>query len=275
MRLFSIASGSSGNCIYVGDGIQLPDEPLCTNTTGLLIDAGISTKRIVDGLLQNNIDPARLDAILITHEHSDHVRGLSVLSRKYQIPIYGTYKTLQHILRSSCGERIPRELFVPIETNKPFSVGNIEVVAHSISHDAADPVMYTLTGEDKKIGVATDMGCYTDEIIEALGGSDVLYLESNYDRNMLLVGIYPYVLKQRILSSTGHLSNDDSAELLCSLMHEQLKVVILAHLSKENNYPELAYQCMKNAIESSWHYETGKPQLIIAGRDVPMDCIEI
>ncbi len=273
MRVFSIASGSSGNCIYVGSG----QSALCEcdpSATNLLIDAGISTKRIVSGLEQNLIRPEQLDGILITHEHSDHIKGLPVLSKKYQVPIYGTEATLCQIRNSTGGKDIPIDLFVPIHPGDSFAIGNIQIESHSTSHDAANPVMYTMSSGDKKIGIATDLGCYSEEIIASLQGADVLYLESNYDRNMLLVGIYPYYLKQRILGKCGHLSNDDSAELMAKLMHERLKVVILAHLSKENNYPELAYQTMQNAIDSMWHFDTSKPRLLVANRDVPMECIE-
>lgn len=274
MRIFSIASGSSGNCIFVGSGGSTEQDVGCGAATNVLVDAGVSTKRIVAGLEQNFIEPGQLDGILITHEHSDHIMGLPVFARKYHIPIYGTKETLAHIARTSGGKNIPGELFVPITPGETFCIGNMTIESHGTSHDAANPVMYTLGCEQKKVGIATDLGCYSEEIISGLQGADVLYLESNYDRNMLLVGIYPYYLKQRILGSCGHLSNDDSAELMLRLMHEHLKVVILAHLSKENNYPELAYQTMRNAIDSGWCYGTDKPRLLVANRDVPMECIE-
>ncbi len=271
MRIFSIASGSSGNCVYVGS--------LCedgrTGKTHLLVDAGISAKRIVAGLAQNFISPEQIDGILITHEHSDHIKGLSVLARKYRIPIYGTLETLQAIASGSTGKEIPTDFFVPIEVGREFIIGDIRVNTCNTSHDALNPILYTFSCKGKKLGFATDLGCFSDEIVGRLCGADMLYIESNYDRNMLLVGIYPYYLKQRILGRGGHLSNDDSAELVGRLLHAGLRVVMLAHLSKENNYPQLAYQTMKNEIDRAWCFSTEHPRLLVADRDVPSECITL
>lgn len=231
MKLYSIASGSSGNCIYVG-----------SNNTNLLVDAGISAKRIEYGLSDIDILPDTIQGILITHEHSDHISGLGALARKYHIPIYATYETARALQQMKNLGDIPRELYNYIKPDEAFSINDINVEPFSTSHDASNPVCYTMRSEGQKIGIATDLGKYDDYIISKLEGSELLFIEANHDVNMLMVGKYPYYLKQRILGDRGHLSNDTSADLISRLIHPQLQYIMLAHLSKENNYEELAYE---------------------------------
>lgn len=231
MKLCSIASGSSGNCIYVG-----------SQNTNLLVDAGISAKRIENGLNGIDIMPDTLQGILITHEHSDHVQGLGVLARRYHIPIYATYETASAITRIKSLGDIPEGLFHHITPNEPFLINDINVEPFSTSHDASDPVCYSMQSGGHKVGIATDLGKYDDYIISKLEDSELLFIEANHDVNMLMVGKYPYYLKQRILGDRGHLSNDTSADLISRLIHPRLKHILLAHLSKENNYEELAYE---------------------------------
>lgn len=263
MRFCSIASGSSGNCVYVG----------CQNTN-LLIDAGISGKRIEKGLAEIGIEPSSVNAILITHEHSDHIQGAAILARKYKIALYGTKKTLDYIYKTD--GKLCSEYICPISPDNSFFVGDIEVTPFKISHDACDPVSYSLRADGKKLGVVTDLGFYDDYIIKNLTGADALYVEANHDINMLMVGSYPYSLKQRISGSKGHLSNDDCGRLVCGLQHEGLKYVVLAHLSKENNYAELAYETVRAEVLMNWKYES-KPVITVANRDIPsamiyLDC---
>lgn len=234
MELCSIASGSSGNCIYVG-----------TDDTHLLVDAGISKKRIEEGLHSIDIDPEKLDGILITHEHSDHISGLGVMARKYHMPIYAPPETVHGIFYGSNVGRIEPELFHYIEPDGSFEIGDVEVTPFSIPHDAANPVGYTFRSGDKKIGVATDLGVYNDTIMENLKGAQALLLEANHDVHMLEAGTYPYYLKRRILGERGHLSNENSGILLGRIWHKELKHVFLGHLSKENNYPDLAYESVR------------------------------
>jgi len=235
MRLTSIASGSSGNCIYVG-----------SDTTHLLVDVGISGKRVEAGVNELDLSIKQIDGILITHEHSDHIAGLGVLARKHSIPIYATPLTKAAILdvRSKCGDIDP-DLICEIYPDDKLTIKDITVNPMRISHDAADPVAYRFKCEGKKAAVVTDLGTFNDYTVESLKGMDVLFLEANHDVRMLEVGPYPYYLKKRILGDRGHLSNARSGELLTKLIHDGLQTVYLGHLSKENNMPELAYESVR------------------------------
>jgi len=240
MKICSLASSSSGNCIYVG-----------TDRTHILIDAGISCKRVKSGLELINIDPAGIDAVLITHEHSDHIRGLGVLSRRYSIPIYATELTWRAVLSSGTVGEIDKNLFHKISPDKDFAINEIAIHPFRTPHDAADPVCYTFTKDKKKISIATDLGCYNSYIAEKLKGSNVLFIEANHDIEMLKNGSYPFYLKKRILSDKGHLSNEVSGRLLSELLHDKLQYIILGHLSKENNRPEIADETVRSCIELS------------------------
>ena len=240
MRFFSIASGSSGNCIYAG-----------SESTHLLIDAGISKKRIIDGLNGAGIDGDDIDAIFVTHEHGDHIKGLGVMARKYRIPMYASQKTIDYIVGSgSCGEIDPG-LFVPVLADESVSVGDMEVMPFRISHDAVDPLSYSITNNGKKISVVTDLGEYDDYILSHIKKSDILFVEANHDVRMLQTGRYPYSLKQRILGKKGHLSNETCGRMILESLHGGLKQVILGHLSRENNYDRLALETVKLELAAS------------------------
>ena len=221
MRMCSIASGSSGNCIYVG-----------SDDTHLLVDTGISKKRIEEGLKKLEIRGDELDGILITHEHSDHIQGLGVFSRKYEIPVYATPGTIEGILSYSGLGRMPEGLLHPIHTDEPFALGDVTVSPFAISHDANEPSGYRLECGGKSVAVATDLGKYDSYTVEHLQNLDAVLLEANHDIHMLEVGGYPYYLKQRILGDKGHLSNELSGRLLCDILHDNLKHIVLEHLSK-------------------------------------------
>lgn len=255
MIFLSIASGSSGNCAYIG-----------TDETHILVDCGISCKKIEQGLEKQGVTPDMLGGILITHEHSDHIIGIGTLARKYQIPVYGTIETLAAIKRSNSGKSIPMELLMNISPAYKFNIGDIEISATEISHDAAHPVCYRLSDGKHTVAMATDLGEYDSSVVEHLSGADVVYLESNYDPDMLMVGPYPYYLKQRIDGPRGHLSNEVSTELALKLLHPELKHFVLAHLSKENNFPEIAYQTYKNMLDANWGI-SGCPEVMVAKRD--------
>lgn len=263
MKLCSIASGSSGNCIYVG-----------SEQTNLLVDAGISAKRIEYGLNKIDINPDTIQGILITHEHSDHVSGLGVLARRYHIPIYATYETAVAFRRSKSMGEISDELMNYVEPDKAFMINDISIEPFSTSHDAANPVCYTMSMDKGKIGIATDLGKYDDYILSKLNGSDLLLIEANHDINMLMVGKYPYYLKQRILGERGHLSNDSCADLICKLVEKKNRRIILAHLSKENNYEELAYETVLCEL-SRLGIPLSDFNLSVARRDVPSDMVVI
>lgn len=264
MKICSIASGSSGNCIYIGG-----------NDTNILIDVGISGKKIENGLKEINISPQNIDGILITHEHSDHVKGLGVMSRRYGIPIYATKATWNELMNTSSLGKIDDELHNVIIPNEDFSIKEFTIHPFNSYHDAIDPVCYTIQNGYKKISVATDLGCYDEYIMEKLQGSNILFIEANHDVNMLQVGKYPYFLKRRILSDIGHLSNEMSGKLVTNLYHKKLTHIILGHLSKENNYPELAYESVKMEIMASQIIDCDKINLCVAKRDANSDLIII
>ncbi len=234
MELASIASGSSGNCIYIGN-----------QNSHFLVDAGISRKRIVEGLADMEIQPEEIDGIFITHEHMDHISGLGVFLRKYPVPVYATGKTIDRILSTKALGSLEQELFTSVSPDHPIEVDGIRVEASSTWHDAADPVCYTFEDEDSKVGIATDFGTYDDYLVEKMQGCESLLVEANHDLNMLMVGPYPYPLKRRIMGNTGHLSNERAGQFLSRVIGKNCRNVFLGHLSKENNYGELAYETVR------------------------------
>lgn len=238
MELCSIASGSSGNCIYMG-----------TEHRHILIDAGISGKRIEEGLNGLGLKTSEMQGILVTHEHIDHVAGLGVLARRYGIPIYATAGTIAAVRQMSSVGKIDEQLFRVIEAEKAFFVGDMKIEPIAISHDAAEPVAYQIGHGKKRAAVITDLGFYDAQIVKKLQKIDALVLEANHDVRMLELGPYPYSLKQRILSNRGHLSNENCGRLLGELLHDHFKAVVLAHLSKENNYPQLAYETVRVEVD--------------------------
>ncbi len=263
MRMATVASGSSGNCIYVG-----------SDETHILIDAGISKKRTEVGLRNNEIDLKDISGIMITHEHIDHINGLGVISRKYEIPIYATADTLKQIENNKKIGEIPSGLYREIKPDVNYRIGDLEVCPFHISHDAADPVGYRINCEDKSVAVATDMGKYDDYIISKLQGLDAIVIEANHDVNMLLAGSYPYHLKQRILGDRGHLSNEASGRLINDILNDKIKKIFLGHLSKENNFAELAYETVRSEIiMSDNEYKADDFDIQVAGRDVNSDLV--
>ena len=236
MDFCSIASGSSGNCTYTG-----------TDHTALLVDAGVSARQIEKGLKSIDRTATDIDGILVTHEHSDHIKGLGVLSRRYGIPIYGTKGTLNAIANCSSLGTIDAGLYREIHVDEDFQVGDVTVHPFEIPHDAAQPSAYRISHEETSVAVVTDLGVFSDYIIENMKGLDAVLLEANHDIRMLQAGPYPYYLKQRILGTHGHLSNENAGRLLCRVLHDNLKHIFLGHLSKENNYDALAYEtvCME------------------------------
>lgn len=237
MELVSIASGSSGNCIYVGN-----------DDTHLIIDAGISGKKIEEGLNDIGLKTGEMDGVLITHEHADHIASLGVVARRYGLPVYATKGTIEGILASKYLGKFPTELFREIKADETFMINDIEVRPVSVSHDANEPVAYRFNHNNHSIGVCTDLGIFDDYIVDSFGGVNALLLEANHDVNMLQVGRYPYYLKRRILGDRGHLSNELSGQLLCRLLHDDLSTIMLGHLSAENNLAELAYETVRLEI---------------------------
>jgi phosphoribosyl 1,2-cyclic phosphodiesterase len=238
-----LASGSKGNATVVA-----------SSRTRILVDAGLSCKETCKRLRDAGEDPEQLDAILISHEHSDHVNGLPVLARKLKVPIYMTGACNDEWGRSFHNKEERRrqtnldqlELFA---AGRSFEIGDIHVTPFTIPHDAADPVAFTFRTEGVKISVATDLGYMPTNVKEHLRGSDVLMIESNHDLEMLRNGGYPWSVKQRVLSRVGHLSNAALAEFFSSDYDGSASTVILAHLSEQNNHPEIARGAAENALE--------------------------
>ncbi|MDO4285273.1 MAG: MBL fold metallo-hydrolase [Eubacteriales bacterium] len=264
MRLASIASGSSGNCIYAG-----------SDTTHILLDVGISRKRTVEGLEKLGVSLSEIDGIFITHEHSDHIQGLPVIAKQTQMPIYatrGTIAAIQAIPQCRC---IDPERFVPVRADEKVRIKDLQIDPMTISHDAAEPVAYRVYYGRKKACVCTDLGCYTDYTVECLKDSDVLLLESNHDVNMLQVGRYPYPLKQRILGKKGHLSNVSSGQLLCRVLSDHMKAIFLGHLSAENNLPELAFETVRvELMMAGCEYSPQDLPIIVAKRRELTNAVE-
>ena len=265
MRLCSIASGSSGNCIYVGD-----------DNTHLLVDTGISKKRIEAGLAELDVKGEELNGILITHEHVDHIQGLGVFSRKYEIPIYATKGTIEGIRRCSSLGKMPEGLLHPFEVNQAFQIGGLNVHPFEISHDANQPSGYRIENDKKAVAVATDLGKYDEYIVENLKNLNAIVLEANHDIHMLEVGPYPYPLKRRVMGDKGHLSNELSGRLLCDILHDGLQKVVLGHLSKENNYEELAYETVKLEITMGDNpYKGEDVSMMVAKRDTVSEIVTL
>ncbi len=247
-------SGSSGNAIYIR-----------MNETRILVDAGLSGVRIERELGKLDVEPGQLDALLITHEHSDHISGAGILSRRYGIPVYATPGTW-HEMGGKLG-RLDAGHCRAIEPGQNFYIGDIDVTPFEIPHDAMQPVGYAFEGRGAKVAVATDIGHLSDGWMAPLEGADILLLESNHDIDMLKAGRYPYDLKRRILGRHGHLSNEDAGRAAVRLYGMGVKHLILGHLSGENNFPELAWRTVADALNEKGICPGGDIGLDMARRD--------
>ena len=227
LTITTLASGSGGNSLLVSGG-----------ETHILIDAGISCRRITAALNQLHIDPMALSAVLVTHEHTDHVCGLSTMVKKLPVPIYASAGTAYQLIHRM---GLPEERLYPFRAGSDFSVGSLRCTGFSTPHDAADSVGYTVELDGEKMALATDLGHVNDTVRRAVLGSQVVVLESNHDIDWLRSGPYPYALKQRILGDRGHLCNEAGAQLAAQAVQAGAHTVILAHLSRENNTPARAY----------------------------------
>ncbi|MFH1006951.1 MAG: MBL fold metallo-hydrolase [Candidatus Latescibacterota bacterium] len=233
MQVCVLASGSSGNALYVSE-----------KNTAILVDAGLSGKNIEQRLRAIGVDGASLSGIVVTHEHSDHVQGVGILARRFGLPIHTNAATFDCVRRLLNGkERV--EVF---EQGTAFPIGELNLHPFSVSHDAADPSGFVIANGASSIGIATDLGCVTHLVRERLRGTDLVVLESNHDEQMLRDGSYPWELKQRIRGRFGHLSNGDAASFVRELAELGLERGILAHLSRDNNRPELARESVWAAL---------------------------
>ena len=264
LNFCSFASGSSGNCYMVK-----------SETTTLLIDVGITGKRILAGLEENNVSVEDLDGILITHEHIDHVRSLNMISKKaVNAQVCATTGTLEKIMDKVNGQRIWTVYY-----EEEFTLGDITVKPFRLSHDAAEPTGYSLVHEGKQITIVTDTGCISEEIYAQIEKADLLILEANHEVNILQMGAYPYPLKRRILGDYGHLSNETAGKCICQLLKncdgEKTPTVILAHLSRENNTPKQAYLTIRNLLFEEDYYIDKDVKLGIVYRDEISPLMEV
>lgn len=236
MKFTSLFSSSKGNCLYVED-----------KNTKVLIDAGLSGKAIENETKKVGISLSEIDALLITHEHIDHINAAGILNRRYRIPLYMTEKTYL-----ACKDKLGNisDLNV-IDKDKPFSINDIEFTAFEIPHDAADPVGYMFDDGIKKGIVATDMGMVMDSVLHYINRCEFVFLEANHDVEMLKNGPYPINLKKRILSPFGHLSNIDAGKVCASAINSKAKKIMLGHLSEQNNTDEVAYDAIENVLLQS------------------------
>lgn len=238
LKFCSLSSGSSGNCQYVA-----------TEHISMLIDAGFSGKRVEELLKSIEIKPTEIDCILVTHEHTDHIKGVGVLSRRYNIPIYANENTWLG-MEGAIGE-IKEENIKVFKTGEDFELDNLGILPFNISHDAKEPVGFCIFYKNTKISIITDTGWVSNNMMNTIKGSSLILIESNHDVEMLKVGRYPWYLKKRILSEKGHLSNDDAGNVLKDIICEGGEKILLGHLSKENNFPQLAYQTVANIINDA------------------------
>ena len=237
----SFSSGSSVNCYFIK-----------TETTALLVDAGISGRKILKGLSQVGVLPEEVNGILMTHEHSDHVKSIRVLSKKLAAAdFFASGGTWEQVMNQIPEAQIPEVRRKTAAAGETFLIGDIRVTPFRLSHDAAEPIGYSFEAGGRGISIVTDTGCITEEIHQAVRFSDLLVLEANHDIQMLEFCRYPYSVKRRILGYFGHLSNEAAAEEICRICTETggYREILLAHLSRENNFPEMAYQTVRNLLE--------------------------
>lgn len=259
-RFCSLSSGSSGNCQYIEN-----------KGTRLLVDAGLSGKRIQEALTEIEVDPRNLSGIVVTHEHKDHVKGVGILSRRFDIPIYANEGTWIG-MEKSIGEIAVRNINI-IESNRDFEIGDIGISTFDVCHDSNEPIGYSFYGgKSRKISIVMDTGEVDGFVKNKIKGSDILMVESNHDPNLLRIGSYPQYLKKRIMSRIGHLSNEDAGNLIVDIATKEDMTVILGHLSRENNFPELAYQTVKN-ITSQFNMDSLNIKL--ASRDRRTELFEL
>jgi phosphoribosyl 1,2-cyclic phosphodiesterase len=254
IRFCVLASGSKGNAVYVSDG-----------ETTVLIDAGLSGVELEKRMRRHNLAPERIDAILVSHEHSDHIRGVGVMARRYRVPVYLTPGTEQ-----SGATALGRVTdLVHFQPGCSFCIRTLAVHPFALPHDAADPAGFTISSQEVKLGIATDLGIAPAMIQAHLAGCQALVLEANHDPRMLVEGPYPWPLKQRIAGRTGHLSNADTRDLLGRVRHDGLYHVVLAHLSEINNTPECALNVVAEGLGAC------RARLTVAIQGQPTELFEI
>lgn len=253
MSLFtaSINSGSNGNCYYVGN-----------KNEAVLVDVGISCRELEKRMLRCGLNIKKVKAIFITHEHSDHISGLQVTSKKYDIPVFINEGTI-----SNSRLKIEKHLINHFENDTTIEIGGLKINPFAKRHDAADPCSFIISDEHTTVGVMTDIGSVCNDVIKYFKTCHAVYLETNYDEEMLMTGAYPYYLKKRISADHGHLSNKQALELFLNHRHENLSHIFLSHLSKDNNDPQLAHKLFSG--------HAGQISISVASRHVESPVFEI
>ncbi len=254
LGICTLASSSSGNCYIIK-----------SETTVLILDIGITAKKLEADMARIGLSCKDIDGVLVTHEHIDHIKGLKTLMKKTDCPVFMTEGTKNAYVKRS--PAIPYQRLSTITAGNRYIIGDIEVAPFNVSHDTSEPVAFSLIRNGTKISVVTDTGYVTEEIFENIKDSDILVIEANHERNILLYGRYPYSLKYRILSDKGHLSNEACADAIVRLLKENDKcpTVLLAHLSRENNTPAQAMITVRNAVEENGFF---------VGADLELSVIE-
>jgi phosphoribosyl 1,2-cyclic phosphodiesterase len=260
-----LASGSKGNCTVVS-----------SSGTRVLVDAGLSCRELLLRLAACGENDRCLDAILVTHEHSDHVGGLRVLAKRLKVPVYmtgATYDAYRKSARDSAGNRVNLERLENFHAGRAFQIGDVTVTPFTIPHDAVDPVGFTFCSEGIKVGVCTDLGYMPSSVRHHIRGCHVLMIESNHDLEMLRGGPYPWAVKQRVMSRVGHLSNDSLADFLTTDYDGGAEFLILAHLSEQNNHPEIARMTAERALGEQRTFVQN--QLMLALQHEPLPAIRL
>ena len=261
MKFCSLYSGSSGNSIFIA-----------SDNAKVLIDAGLAGKKIDDALKHIGEESSSIDGIFITHEHIDHIKGVGVLSRKYDIPIYANDNTWA-VMEKNIGKIKEHNIRI-MDRRSSITINDLEIRSFNIPHDAIAPVGYTVSSAGKNASVVTDFGVFTEEIRDNIIDSDIILLESNHDVNMLRMGPYPYKLKLRVLGENGHLSNEDCGSAIVSLLkNDKKKQIVLGHLSGTNNHPDLAYQTVVDVLSANGIRPGDNVILQLASRHNPSEII--
>lgn len=257
LKFCSLYSGSSGNSFFVQ-----------SDCAKILVDAGVSCKKIVEALASINIEIEDIDAILVTHEHTDHTQSIGTISKKYNIPVYankGTWKAMPQQM-----EKIKKENIYFFSNNEEFKIKDLKIFPFNIPHDAANPCAFNISNSSTKISIATDIGHMDYTILDHLKNSKFVLLESNYEPEVLKYSRYPYKLKERIASPFGHLSNIDAGKTINYLADFGLQTALIGHLSNENNFPELAYKSVLEQVE-----ENKKLHIEVASRLYPSQFFDV
>ena len=261
MKFCSLYSGSSGNSIFIA-----------SDNAKVLIDAGLAGKKIDEALKHIGEESSSIDGIFITHEHIDHIKGVGVLSRKYDIPIYANDNTWA-VMEKNIGKIKEHNIRI-MDRRSSITINDLEIRSFNIPHDAIAPVGYTVSYAGKSASVVTDFGVFTEEIRDNIIDSDIILLESNHDVNMLRMGPYPYKLKLRVLGENGHLSNEDCGSAIVSLLkNDKKKQIVLGHLSGTNNHPDLAYQTVVDVLSANGIRPGDDVTLQLASRHNPSEII--